>query len=76
MGFPPLAGVVAQVLTHVMLEEEIATMIHIVLEISTVETTIAKEIIHQMEVIGQVLLIVAKVSRGVGPLIKFLANSA
>ena len=41
MEFPPLTGVVAQVLAHVMLEEEIVTLILTVLEILNVEATIA-----------------------------------
>ena len=71
MGFQPLTGVVAQALAHVMLEEVIVTLTPIVLEILNVEVTIAEEIIHQQEVTGQMLLIAAKVSYIIEPLISF-----
>ena len=62
MEYQPLTGVVAQALPHVALEVAIATLTPIVLEILSVEAITAKEIILQQGVIGQMLLIAAKVS--------------
>ena len=58
MGFLVLIGVVVQAIINVQLERGIATLTHTVLELLHVATTIAKEILHQLEVIGIALLIV------------------
>ena len=63
MGFLVLIGVVVQALINVQLERGIAMLTHTVLELLHVEATIAKEIFHQVEVIGIAPLIAVKVGK-------------
>ena len=62
-GFRVLIGIVVQVLINVQLVGVIATLTHIVLELLHVATTIAEEIFRQLEVTGQLQLIVVKVCK-------------